>query len=457
MARKEEVLSEQSPYLIHSEEHARKRFISQGAVVEASSNLSSSFIVAFAQALKATISQIGFLSAFSGLLAPLGSLWGSKLMEKKSRKKILLFYTIFEALVLLSMFSLVYLFWNNLSVPYLPYLLIIIYTLLVFSTSVKNPPFFSWIGDLVSPKERGRYFARRNRIAGMFGLGAFLLGGFILRYFEKKEYVMIGFAILFSLALILKIISFFQLKSIFSPQFRMHNGDKFSIFAFVKRYDNIGKFAVFYALFNFSIMIASPFFATYMLKDLNFNLLTFTIVSLSTTVFYLALTPLAGKFSDKYGNLKLLYIAGFAFPITPIFWIFFKDPTFLILIPGFVSGLANAALTIGATNYIYDGVSHEKRGIIIAYMSILNGIGIFFGSIMGGLMIDYLPITFVSTTFFVFGFAAVMRFAVAFLFLPKLQELRKTERIEGLSVDFHHPFKMVSSDIVWFKNFVHEK
>ncbi len=457
MAKGKEMIVNQSPYVIHFEEHARKRFISHGVVSDASSNLSSSFIVPFAQTLKATTSQIGFLSAFSGLLSPLGSLLGSKLMEKHSRKKILLRYTLLESVMLVPMFLLIYLFWNNLYVPVLPYVLIVVYSLFVFFSGVKSPPFFSWIGDVVSSEDRGHYFARRNRITGIFGLGAFLAGGLVLRFFEKGGDVLVGYIILFGVALVLRIVSFHQLRTVFSPQLKLHKKDKFSMIAFLKRYDTIGKFAVFQALFNFSIMVASPFFATYMLKDLNFNLLTFTIVTLSTTVFYLILTPLAGKLSDKYGNLKLLYIAGFAFPLTPLFWMFLKDPVFLILIPGFISGAANAAFTIGSTNYIYDGVSQQKRGIIVAYSSVLNGIGVFAGSILGGLMIDYLPITFMSSTLFVFALAAVLRFIVVFSFLPRLEEVRKTERIKGLNVDFHHPFRMVHSDVVWFKKLIREK
>ena len=65
------------------------------------------------------------------------------------------------------------------------------------------------------------------------------------------------------------------------------------------------------------------------LKELNFNYLTYTIVSISSTLFYLLFLPIAGKFSDKYGNLTMLKICSFLLPLVPIAWIFSSSPVYL--------------------------------------------------------------------------------------------------------------------------------
>src|SRR3989344_9276346 len=90
-------------------------------------------------------------------------------------------------------------------------------------------------------------------------------------------------------------------KKIFNPNFRIRRGYYFSFWDFLKNYDNFGKFAVYQAAFFFAVMLSSPFFAVYMLEDLKFSYVTFTIVTLSSSVFFLIFSPLAGKFSDKYG------------------------------------------------------------------------------------------------------------------------------------------------------------
>ncbi len=450
-------VSVDSSYVARLKEHARFRFISQGAVSEASTSLSSSFIVPFAKALGSNAAHIGFLSAFSGLIAPLGNLWGSKLMETRSRKSIHVTYTWWMSIIWLPIILLALLFNRQIGAPYLPIALIVLYSLFIFFSSVKDPASFSWLGDLILAKERGHYFAKRNRVIGWVGIFTFLIGGIILYWFELKPYVLAIYSAVFFVAIMLRVVSVYQVKHIFSPHMTLHRRARFSFWSFIRRYDNFGKFSVFQALFNFAVMVASPFFAVYMLNELGFNLFWFTAVSLSSTIFYLLLTPLAGKFSDRYGNLKLLHIAAWAFPVTPILWLFIKDPILLILLPGFTAGLGNAAFSIGATNFMYDSVSQEKRGICFTYSNILSGIGVFFGSIIGGLMIQYLNISFMNTTLFVFVVAAILRFGVAFVFVPQLKEARKAYRLDGLSWDVSHPFKTIHTDFVWFKKFIHEK
>lgn len=447
-----------SPRVAHLKEQGCNQLIAQGAVSETSTSLSSSFIVPFANSLGANAAHIGFLSAFSGLVAPLGNLWGAHLMERgKSRKHIHILYTWWLAFIWIPIILLALLYTKHIATPYLPLFLVVLYSLFVFFSAVKDPPSFSWVGDLVPEAQRGHYFAKRNRIVGWWGVFIFLVGGLILYWFEKQPYVLAIYSIVFFISIFLRIISIYQVKRVFCPHFVLHKSSHFSFWAFIRRYDNFGKFSFFQALFNFAVMVASPFFAVYMLKDLQFNLFVFTAVSLSSTLFYLILTPLAGKFSDKYGNLKLLYIAAWAFPVTPVLWLFLKDPVLLFLLPGFTAGLGNAAFSIGATNYMYDSVKPEKRGICFTYSNILSGVGIFLGSVLGGVMIEYLSINFMNTTLFVFLIAAVLRFVVAFAFVPQLKEVRAAENLRGLRWDILHPFKTIHSDVVWFKKFINEK
>ncbi len=446
-------LFKEESYKNKSKQRAAKNFIAEGAVNEASNNLGSSFITPFALAIGANSAHIGFLSAFTELFSPLGQMLGSRLMEKQSRKTILLRFVLLQALLWLPIIALTFFFWKQIGTPYLPYALIFFYAAWAFVVGVKNPSFFSWIGDVVPEERRGAYFAQRNRILGIVGIVVFLTASFVLDFFKTKGYVLVGFTILFSLSFLLRFVSRGFFRRSYSPSFHLRKKNYFSLWAFIRRYDNFGKFAFYQACFNFTIMIASPFFAVYMLQDLNFNYFTFTLVSLSSTLFYILFTPMMGRISDRYGNVRLLYLAGILFPLTPFLWIFLKDPVALFFLPGLTAGLGNAAFSLGVTNFMYDSVSPEKRGICVAYTSVLNGIGIFLGSILGGLMIQYLPITFMSKTLFVFALAAVARLLVGLLFLPYIKEVRKVKRLQGISVNVSHPFRMVHTDVVWFKQF----
>ena len=72
-------------------------------------------------------------------------------------------------------------------------------------------------------------------------------------------------------------------------------------------------------------------------------------------------------------------------------------------------------------------------------------------------MIQYLHVTFMNTILFVFVVAAILRFVVAFAFVPQLKEERRHHKLRGLSWDVYHPFKTIHSDVVWFKKFVRQK
>jgi len=455
--KKEEIVIQDSPYVIHSKEHALKQSISEGSVQSVAVNLSSSFITPFALLIGANSFHVGLLSSFSGFVAPMGELFGSRAMEKYSRKKIVILEKTMCNLFWLMIIGLAYLSWKNILSIYLPYLLIILYAGIIFFTGFARPAIFSWMGDIVKEESKGRYFANRNRIIGFIGLIVFILGGFALDYFKTDGLALIGFSLLFGLSIIFRSISRVIIRKMFNPRFRVRKGYYFTFKDFVKRYDNYGKFAFYQAAFYFSFMISAPFFAVYMLEYLEFNYFIFSLVAISSTIFYLLFSPLTGKFSDKYGNVKLLYVAGILFPIVPLLWVIFKNPLYLFLIPGIVSGLANSAFLMGVTNFTYESVSPQKRGLCIAYSSVLAGLGVFFGGLLGGFLIQYLPFDFILPIHAVFILSTLLMIMASLFFLPQIKDKRNREKLKGFSIDWQHPFKMIDSDIIWFKNFIHQK
>ena len=442
----------------HSKEHALKLSIAEGSAQSVSRSVGESFMTPFALVIGANSFHIGLMSAFSGIVGPLGQWKGNKLMEKYSRKKILMVTKLIVALLFLPVIGLAYLFWKGILLNYLPYILVLLWSGLIFYIwGVGHVPWLSWMGDIVPSKSKGKYFAKRNSIAGLVSLIVFVAAAFVLDIFKTRGLVLLGFSILFGVAIVFRLISRYLVGKIFNPNFRVRKGHYFSFWDFIKKYDNYGKFAFFQAFFFFSIMLSLPFFAVYMLEDLGFNYLTFTAVTMSTLVFYLIFAPLAGKFSDSYGNVKLLYIAAALFPLVPLLWVFLKTPTALIFFPGLISGIANAAYIMGITDFAYDAAPPQKRGLCFAYTSLLVGIGTLVGSLIGGFLIEYANISFIDPMFFVFILSSLLMVMVSLFFLPQIKDERRADEVKGLKVDLHHPFKTIHSDIVWFKNFIHGK
>src|SRR3989344_51278 len=84
---------------IKEKQKALEISIKEGSAASFSSSLGSSYITPFALALNSNAFHIGLLSSFSGITYPLAQLFGSKLMEKHSRKKIVLKFVLLEALM----------------------------------------------------------------------------------------------------------------------------------------------------------------------------------------------------------------------------------------------------------------------------------------------------------------------------------------------------------------------
>ncbi len=446
----------ESEYLKHSKENALGTTVKEGCAQSIGVNMSSGFLTPFLLALGGNSFHVGLLTSLNGLADPAGEIVGSKLMHHHSRKKLWMHAKLWIVLLQIPVLLLAYFFWKGVLTPALPWIMIIIWGLLIpFIYGAGYVSWLSWLGDLVPSERRGEFFASRNKIIGIVGLVTFLLAGFLLDIFKTKGYVLLGFSILFGFAVIFRVISAYYTSKIFNPYFRVKKQSDFSFFAFLKRYDNYGKFTVFQSIFTFAMMLSAPFFAVYMLEDLNFGYTTYTIVSLSSTVFYLLFSPLAGKFSDRYGNIKLLYFGAFLFPIVPLLWMLFHSPWTLVLIPGLVSGLANAAFVMGTTDFSYDSTGSEKRGLCFAYSALLIGLGILFGSFIGGFLLEYVSISFMKPLFFVFVLSSLFMIFTALYFLPQLKENRSIQKIRGLHLDVVHPVKTLHSVIVWGRQLSH--
>ncbi len=427
-------------------EKALSTSIKEGSATSVSSNIGDSYIIPFALALNGTSTQIGILSSFSTFIYQISQLFGARMMEKYSRKRIVLQFVLLQALTWLLVSATAIAVWKNLFDGYSVWLLIIFYSVLMALGGISHPAWFSWMGDLVPEEKRGAYFGKRNTIISSVGIVAALIAAFFLDYFKTKGYLLLAFSILFALAFLFRFISFVLFHKQYSPQFRQKKRDYFSFSSFVKRFDNFGKFAVYQGFFNFAIMIASPFFTVYMLRELGFSYTVFTATIVSYTIFYLIFLPIAGKFSDRYGNRALTIITNVFFVITPIFYILFKNPIIIIIAPQLTAGIANAASIISFSNFIYDSVSPRHRGICATYTNIIVGIGVLFGSLAGGLIIDYFHPSTINPYIFVFAVAMALRFLVAVIFLPEIKEVRRVKRLPSKYTFFMIPINVLHTE-----------
>lgn len=402
--------------------------LKDGVAWSVNSGLGNSYITPYALAMNANEAQIGLLTSVPNLVANLAQIKTPKLMERMSRKRITTNCVLLQALTWLPIAFVAFMFlFLGINGVIAPMLVILFFTLLLTLGTFAAPAWSSWLGDLVPKGERGRFLGRRDAILSGAGILAMLLGGLFLDLFRRSE-VLFGFVALFLMAMAARLISWYFLRKQYEPKYTYKGEYYFTFSRFVRRMkdNNFGRFTVYVMLMMLVVNIAAPFFSVYMLQELKFSYFIFVAIILSASFTHMLGIPLWGKFSDKYGNLRPLRMCGLLVPLVPILWLFSTNPIYLIIVECF-SGFIWAGFNLAATNFIYDAVSKQRRGICFAYFGALNGIGIFVGATLGGVFATYFKVGFMSTLLFLFLISGILRLAVSAAMLHKIKEVRKVE------------------------------
>ena len=284
--------------------------ILDGSAYAAMLGLTQNYVTPFALALKATTAQIGLLSSIPSLIIGFSQLAAPNLSERAgSRKGIILPMVFIHAIMFIPILLVPFIFHNS-----QVWWLIAFITIGTVSDAITNPPWGSMMADLVPSGLRGRYFSSRGRISGTIALVFSFIAGGILQFLTKTPFI--GFAILFGGAAVFRLLSFYFLSQMYEPEEPENIEDDRSLAHMVRHVGstNLGRFTLYVALLSLVTNIASPFFSVYMLRDLHFNYVTFTIVVASTSIAGLIFVTFWGKRADLAGNIKVIRVTSLLIP-----------------------------------------------------------------------------------------------------------------------------------------------
>jgi|SRR3989344_2655667 len=422
-------------------EKAKKISIQEGSASSVQDGFGLRYITPYALAIGEKNSHIntyiGFLTSVPILFGNLSQLYSSKLIEKFPRKKIVSIGVFLQALMWLALISVGYLYFvKNWDSDTSLVMLIIFYSILIIFGAFVGPVWVSWMKDLVT-KDMGAYFGKRSRICGSIALFSMLIAGLILDVF-KETHLFIGFFILFFIAFLFRALSGYLFTRKYEPEIKLEKEYYFTFMQFFKKIfsNNFGRFTVFASLFILSVSIASPFFSVYMLKDLQFSYIQWTIVIMASSISSIIFMPIWGKFSDKYGNLQTIKITGSLITIIPFLWLIVaflvnSKVFFYIFVIEFFAGAVWGGFNLASANFIYDAVTRQRIALCTAYHNVLNGFGIFIGATFGG-FISSLDFNFLALTpiLFIFLLSGVTRILFYLVFIPYIKEVREVKKLD---------------------------
>jgi MFS family permease len=371
--------------------------------------------------------QVGLLASVPLFVASVLQLYTSKIRGCfKSRKKMITDFVLLQALMWIPLILIPILGFMR-DVP----LFILFVTIYFALGQFVNPVWNSLMGDLVDENTRGRFFGMRNRITGAVAFISLFTAGFFLSTFQKEN-ILPGFAIIFSVALIARLVSWHYLGKTDDPPVESDKTTEFTFLQYFRKLKdtNYGKFALYIGFMNFSVSVAAPFFTVYMLRDLKLSYLDYTILTAAVALASFLAMTYWGRIADKFGNKRVLNVCGILVIIVPLLWLFSRDIPYLVFAQA-VSGFACAGFTLSSGNFIYDNVKPVNRTRIFSYHNVLVGTSIFLGAVLGGVLSKVIatPWIFHSNLQILFLISGIMRAATSTLFLPKIMEVREVERI----------------------------
>lgn len=396
-----------------------------GVFASAMMGFTQEYFTPFLLLLGGTGQQVGLLNALPNLFSAAIQLKSPELTDLvKSRKHIVSMFVFLQAMLLLPMAVAALAG----SIPVTMFIALVI--LFTCCGAITNPPWGSLLADLVDEKVRGEYFGWRNRLLGFVIVASAFIAGFILHTMEKVN-IFYGFALVFGGAFLWRFISWYFVVGMYEPLLVHKKEHYFTMYQFLARVkeSNFVKFVLFVAMMNFSVNVASPFFSVFMLSDLKYGYLLYTITTFTATLTIYGLSCRWGKHADRIGNLKVMKFTAPLIGVIPILWILNRNPFFLIFAQVF-SGFLWAGFNLATSNFIYDAVSPEKRTRCIAYYNVINGFALCAGSLVGGFLLKWLPPLCGYKILTLFLISAVLRMIVAAVMPVKLKEVKPVEHVE---------------------------
>ena len=375
--------------------------------------------------LGATIQQIALVTALPNLLSSLSQFFSVRVIYWVGGRLKLLVRLVFSQATLILCIAMLPL----LQISHRVELLLILLILSAICGGLAGPAWGSLMSDYVPAKKRGQYFGWRNRTVGAVTVASVVASGLLLNFFHQRYYGA-GFWMIFTLAAAARYLSGYFISHMDEPPHRKDPASDFTFVMFLRRFreSNFLRFVVFSGCLTFATYLATPFFAVFMLRDLQLSYITYMALQVCSSLAALVALPLWGKHADLVGNVRVLRLSSFLAALIPIFWLFSQTPAYLMGVQ-MVSGFAWSGVTLSAGNFIYDAVTPQKRVRCIAYFNVINGIALFFGSSLGGYLASRLPPLFGSPLLGLFALSCFCRLAFYLLLSGTFREVRAAHEV----------------------------
>lgn len=254
-----------------------------------------------------------------------------------------------------------------------------------------GPAWNTWIGTIVPPELRARFFARRSHICQLAVLAGLLIGGALLHLGKQMDMPVRAFAVVFLIAAAARLVStsFLLLQSeprALPPDFRSVSAGELVRRA---RSRSDARLLLYLLGITLTTQIAGPFFTPYMLGELRFSYVEYMMLIGMAFVAKILVLPALGGFAHRFGAQRLLWVGGLGVVPLSALWLVSDNFAYLLAIQS-LAGCAWGAYELATFLLIFETIEEHERTSVLTVFNLANAVLIAGGSLLGGLLLNTL-------------------------------------------------------------------
>jgi MFS family permease len=343
-----------------------------------------SYFAAFALLLGATPFQVGVVTTVPILAGSAFQVWSTALAHRVGDRRWVIGSAAVQATIFVPLIALTR---SSDRYPLLLALVCLYWILNLGLSSAWN----AWMGRMIPPEVRSRYFGRRAVALHSCIFLSLLLGGFIIDLAERSAYgAAIGFAAAFALAGASRVVSCWLLTRQHDPG-RDERDDRIPFGEVVRGFKQqpYGQLILLIVLINGVVNLSAAYFTPYMLEALDLSYARYTILNATIVVARVLASSYWGEIARVYGNRRALQVSAVLLIPLASLWVLSNNYAFLVGVQLF-AGFAWAGFELATFLTLFDCTDDRNRARVLSLYNLLNGVAIVAGSLSGGALMQIL-------------------------------------------------------------------
>lgn len=350
--------------------------------------------------------ELGFSDSLTGVLSSvisLGCLFQllSLTINRKSSKRFVIALSVVNQLLFMLLYVIPI---CDVSSKIKTILFVVVIFLAYFIYNLAHPKKINWLMSLVDDAHRGRFTANKEIISLIAGMVFTFLMGTLVDYYTESGRIRLAFIITAAVIFLLMVLH--TLSLIFTVEKPNATIEKKSIIkniADVFSNKDILKVTAVFVFYNIANYASFPFYGTYQINELGFNLKFVSLLSIVSSVTRIAVSKFWGRYADKNSFAKMLEKCFFVLIIALVCVIFAVPSNGKIMFSLYYifHGIAMGGINSALINLIFDYAPYEKRADALAISQAASGLAGFLTT----LLISPLVADIQSKGIAVFGFS----------------------------------------------------